>query len=151
MGDDFLTKGRKITHTILIISILIISFALTGCKSKENTENKESETVVKRAAFTNIKPDEAKKRLDAGENIILLDVRTEEEYKEGYIDGAMLIPLDKLQSEAEFKLLDKNAPIFIYCRSGRRSITAVGILASQGYNNLYNLGGILDWPYEVVK
>lgn len=98
-----------------------------------------------------ITPQEAKERMDNEKGIILLDVRTKEEYMEGHIKDALLIPVDDLEQEAEENLKDKDAVIFVYCRSGNRSATAADMLAKLGYSNVYDLGGIKYWPYEVVK
>jgi phage shock protein E len=108
-------------------------------------------TEINKASFTNIKPEEAQKRLDSEKGIVLLDVRTKEEYDTRHIKGSFLIPVDNVKEEAEKNLKDKNAPIFVYCRSGNRSTSAASILANLGYKNVYNLGGINNWPYEVVK
>jgi len=99
--------------------------------------------------YADITPAEAKKRLDSDKSIVLLDVRTQEEYDEKHIPGSILIPVDELEKRAELELPDKNAEIFVYCRSGRRSVTASEILVRLGYTGVYNLGGINDWPYEV--
>ncbi|MBK5240967.1 MAG: rhodanese-like domain-containing protein [Clostridium sp.] len=123
----------------------------SGCSNK-NIENKNEVTnVSKQITFKNITPEEAKKRLDSEKEIILLDVRTKEEYESGHIKDSILMPVDTLAEEAEKNLVDKEAIIFTYCRSGSRSRAADNILVEQGYKNVYNLGGIADWPYEVVK
>lgn len=81
---------------------------------------------------------------DKNRDIILLDVRSYQEYSEGYINGAILIPLYELEKEAERKIPNKNSTIIVYCSSGIRSIRAIEILYRKGYNNLYNLeGGML--------
>jgi len=98
--------------------------------------------------YINISPQDAKEQLENDEDIILLDVRTKSEYSEVHIPGSVLIPLDELKEAAEGILTDKETKIFVYCRSGRRSITASKILLELGYANVYNLGGIIDWPYE---
>ncbi|MBU3113451.1 rhodanese-like domain-containing protein [Clostridium lacusfryxellense] len=113
--------------------------------------NKEATTQGSKVSFTNIIPQDAKKRLDSEEKIILLDVRTIEEYEAGHIKGSTLIPVDNLKKESENSLKDKGMPIFVYCRSGSRSLKAANILIKQGYNKVYNLGGINDWPYDVEK
>ena len=95
-----------------------------------------------------ISVEEAKKIMDTREGYILLDVRSESEYDEGHIPGAILIPYTELEDRAE-ELLDKEQLILIYCRSGRRSQIAAAILAELGYTNIQEFGGILDWPYEV--
>jgi rhodanese-related sulfurtransferase len=88
--------------------------------------------------------------MDASEEYILLDVRTQEEFAEGHIEGAILIPDYEIETKAEEQLTDKAATIFLYCRSGRRSALAAEALSNLGYTNIYDFGGIIDWPYEVV-
>jgi len=80
---------------------------------------------------------------------VLLDVRTEDEFREGHILGARLIPLAELQARAPTELLDKDVPIFIYCRSGRRSAEAAALLTELGYF-VFDIGGIDDWPFDIV-
>ena len=94
---------------------------------------------------------EAKRELDRERNIILVDVRNPEEYGEGHIPGARLIPLNNLEMEAEEQIPDKNAKIFVYCQSGKRSAAAGRILAELGYSRVCEIGGIATWPYEIEK
>lgn len=77
-------------------------------------------------------------------NAVLLDVRTSEEYKAGYLAGAILVPLAGLDEEITVKVPDKSTPVYIYCRSGRRSGIAVEKLKAKGYTAVYNLGGLND-------
>ena len=84
------------------------------------------------------------------EDFVLLDVRTAEEYKAQRINGAILFPDYEIKSRSEKELPDKNRTILVYCRSGRRSENAARILVSLGYRNVYDFGGIMDWPYETV-
>ena len=77
-------------------------------------------------------------------NAVLLDVRTPEEYKSVYLEGAVLLPLAELESKISSKVADKNTPVYIYCRSGRRAGTAVEKLKTMGYTDLHNLGGLQD-------
>jgi len=86
--------------------------------------------------------------MDSGEEYILLDVRTDQEFNEGHIGGAMLIPDYEIAVRAEQELPDKNALILIYCRSGRRSANIANELLEMGYLRVYDFGGIIDWPYE---
>jgi phage shock protein E len=102
----------------------------------------------RRGGYKDISPQEAKGRLDSGEDIILLDVRTPAEHAERRIPNSLLIPVDDIWQQAPLQLPDKNATIFVYCRSGRRSVTASLALVKMGYTNVFNLGGIIDWPYE---
>jgi rhodanese-related sulfurtransferase len=121
----------------------------SGCSNQSIKESKEVKAAPKEVGFSNITPEEAKKILDSEEVIILLDVRTKEEYETGHIKDSILIPVDNLREEAEKSLRDKEAIIFVYCRSGNRSVAAANILVDLGYKNVYNLGGINNWPYEV--
>lgn len=146
-----MSKRVKNRNIIFLIAALLLIGILSGCSNVANEGNKENSTVSKQASFTNITPEEAKKRLDSEKEIILLDVRTKEEYDTGHIKDSILIPVDNLKQEAEGKLKDKEAPIFVYCRSGNRSTAAAKILVELRYKNVYNLGGINKWPYEVVK
>ncbi len=97
----------------------------------------------------NITAEEAKQIMDSEEGYIILDVRTQEEYDEGHIPGAILIPNTELEERAEENLPDKDQLILVYCRSGRRSKMAAEILVELGYTNIREFGGIIDWPYEV--
>ncbi len=97
-----------------------------------------------------ISPVEAKKIMNENSDIVIVDVREEEEMAEGYIEGAVLIPLDTVESDIENKIQDKDKTILVYCRSGRRSAIACDIMDSLGYKNVYDFGGIIDWPFERV-
>lgn len=92
---------------------------------------------------------EAKRMMDE-EDTIILDVREEDELSEGYIDGSINIPLDSLEDNIKKAISDKTAFILVYCRSGRRSKIAAEKLVSMGYENVYDFGGIIDWPFDIV-
>ena len=106
---------------------------------------------VQEAVFVSITAEEAKEIMDTGEGYLILDVRTQEEYDEGHIPGAVLIPNTEIETRAEEELPDKDQRILVYCRSGRRSKLAAQILSDLGYTNVKEFGGIIDWPYEVTK
>jgi phage shock protein E len=125
---------------ILLLSALC--FLLAGCGK---------EIKAKQAEYMQITADEAKAMIDGEEDYTILDVRTQPEYDEGHIEGAYLIPDTEINSRAEEELIDKDATILVYCRSGRRSKLAAQALADLGYTNVYEFGGIIDWPYETVK
>ncbi len=96
----------------------------------------------------NITAEEAKKIMDTEKDYIILDVRTQEEFDEKHIPGAVLIPDYEIADKAEDLLPDKNQLILVYCRSGRRSKLAAEELVKLGYTNIREFGGIIDWPYE---
>ena len=101
------------------------------------------------ASYEMITPQEAKKIMDSRTGYVILDVRTQAEYDQGHIPGAVLIPDTQIKARAEAMLTDKAQLILVYCRSGRRSKLAAEILVDLGYTNIREFGGIIDWPYEV--
>ena len=114
---------------------------LTACgQDKENDQG---------AVYMNITAEEAKQIMDSEEGYIILDVRAQDEYDEGHIPGAIVIPHTQIEAEAENVLTDKDQLILVYCRSGRRSKIAAATLVELGYTNIKEFGGIIDWPYEV--
>jgi len=101
-------------------------------------------------AYQFLSASEAKAIMDSGESYILLDVRTEEEFRAEHVEGALLIPYDEVWIRATDELPDLDALILIYCRSGRRSAEAAYMLIDMGYSKVYDFGGILDWHYDTV-
>lgn len=101
--------------------------------------------------YKNITPDMALKMIsDISTYTILLDVRRSDEYRAGHIKGAVNLPLSRILTESHALLPDCQQEIIVYCHSGHRSKTACMQLANMGYGNVYNLGGITDWPFEIV-
>ena len=123
---------------MFIISLSL--FGLTACQDSGNN-----------ATYEQITAQEAKEIMDTEQDYIIIDARTEEEFAEGHIANAILIPEYEIKDRAEKKLPDKDALILVYCRSGRRSKIASEELVNLGYTNVKEFGGIIDWPYEKVK
>ena len=117
------------------------------------TEKKGDEIMneIVTVTYEQISQVEAKNIIDTKSNFIILDVRTEEEFVEGHIENAILIPDYEITSKAEEILKDKNQLILVYCRSGNRSKVASQALVELGYTNVKEFGGIIDWEYEIVK
>ena len=103
------------------------------------------------ATYEQISGAEAKALMDSESGYIIIDARTQPEYDEGHITGAILIPEYEIADRAEKELPDKNQLILVYCRSGRRSKIAAEELVKLGYTNVKEFGGIIDWKYEIVK
>lgn len=98
-----------------------------------------------------ISQEEARERMEAGD-VIVLDVREQEEYDSGHIPGAVLLPLGAIDGESAAEAIPKkDATVLVYCRSGSRSKRAAKALAELGYTGVYEFGGIMTWPYDVVK
>ena len=102
-------------------------------------------------SYEKISGADAKALMDSESGYIIIDARTQSEYDEGHIPGAILIPEYEIADRAESELPDKEQLILVYCRSGRRSKIAAEELAKLGYTNVKEFGGIIDWEYEVVK
>lgn len=131
---------KKVT---IILTLLIVIF--TGCNIMDNNENLSEDIGYKK-----ISAEEAKAIIDS-EEVIILDVRTLEEYNSGHIEDALLLPVNNVRDMADEILTDTNAKILVYCRSGNRSAVATNDLVKLGYTNVYDFGGINSWPYEIVK
>ena len=124
-----------------LVFLLLAVMMLTACgQDKENDQG---------AVYVNITAEEAKQIMDSEEGYIILDVRTQEEYDQGHIPGAIVISHEEIAEKAEDVLTDKDQLILVYCRSGRRSKLAAEALVELGYTNIKEFGGIIDWPYEV--
>lgn len=103
-------------------------------------------------SYKRIDTEAAKEFIDAHPECIILDVRRPDEFALGHIPGALNLPLNRIYTlDLPSFMDDKNALYLIYCRSGVRSVTAADLLAADGYTNIVEFGGILFWPYEVVR
>ena len=94
-----------------------------------------------------IKPEQAYENFMNG--ALIVDVRTEEEYAEGHIAGALNIPVGQIEERLPVEIPDSETTIMFYCSVGKRSQTALETAVNMGYRQLYNLGKLSDWPYEV--
>ena len=98
--------------------------------------------------YQQITQEEAKEMMD-NQEVIILDVREQDEYDSGHIPGAVLLPVGTIDETTAAEVNpEKDATVLVYCRSGNRSKTASSTLAGLGYTNIYEFGGINTWPYE---
>ena len=140
-------------RTFLIAASLasIVSLAgLTGCFGAAAGSNGSNATndSGSSASYQQVNAETAKELMDTEDDYVILDVRTQAEYDEGHIPGAILIPHDTVATAAEDALPDKDQLILVYCRSGNRSKQASQTLVDLGYTNVVDFGGINSWPYE---
>ncbi len=146
------SKPRTIIMAVLLLMMgLLAVISLIIGLLESSGDVKPAQPLPPAATVPAISPAEAKKRADSGEKVIFLDVRTPDEYRTSHIPGSILLPVDEVEARAALLLPDKEMPIFVYCRSGRRSERAARTLMNLGYQHVYNLGGLRDWPYEIVK
>ena len=120
-----------------IIPLLLVFLALAGCGPKYS--------------YTQISMEEAIAMMEESTDYILLDVRTHEEFAELHIPGAICVPNEEIGTDEIPELPNKEQLILVYCRSGNRSKQASEKLANLGYSNVYEFGGIIDWPGETVS
>lgn len=138
-------KSRRRVYGCIGLVTLMLACAVAGCGKEEQKMEPDQGQV------TTITAEEAYEMMESGDELTIVDVRTESEYDEGHIQGAIVIPNETISTEEPAELADKAATILVYCRSGRRSADAAQKLVDMGYTNVYDFGGIIDWPYEVVE
>lgn len=123
----------------LAIVVLAVLLLLLGCSGETK-------------GYTQITQEEAKTMMEEETSLVILDVREESEYQEVHIPGAVLLPVGEIDEESAKETIgDKDTTVLVYCRSGNRSKTASEALSKLGYTQVYEFGGIKDWPYEVEK
>jgi rhodanese-related sulfurtransferase len=122
---------NRFSHLLILVVVI-----LTACG-------------ISTEGYRNVSTEEAKQLIDNKE-VVVLDVRTPEEYQEGHIPSAILIPLQELENKLDE--LDREEPYLVVCRSGNRSAQASEILTSNSFTNIYNMtGGMNSWLYEIAK
>lgn len=132
----------------LLAAVICFGMAVIKFYTARSTPNSPAPEKTGKNYLT-LTAEEAKARLDEEAGIILLDVRTQEEFDAGHIPGAVCLPNEDISASLPLPF-DKDAEILVYCRSGRRSAEAAEKLAAMGYTNVADFGGIIDWPYETA-
>ena len=121
-----------------MIPLLLSLLLLAGCGGNAASES----------TYQQITQEEAKEMMDSQE-VVILDVREQDEYDSGHIPGAVLLPVGTIDETTAAEVIpEKDSTVLVYCRSGNRSKTASAALADLGYTNIYEFGGINTWPYE---
>lgn len=127
---------------IILLLLLFLPVFLSSCKGAEGAI---------KDGYRQINAEQAKKIMDEQQGYLILDVRTKEEFEQGHIPGAVLLPNEEIGTEEIDVLPDKDQLILVYCRSGNRSKQASQKLVDLGYTNIYEFGGINQWPYDIIK
>ena len=124
-----------------ILPLFLLLLLLTGCGGTASNASSEND-------YQQISQEETKEMMDT-QDVIILDVREQDEYDSGHIPGAVLLPVGTIDEETAAEVIpEKDSTVLVYCRSGNRSKTASSALAELGYTNIYEFGGINTWPYE---
>ena len=127
-------------RTVIIFFAIIV--LLSGCAQPSGSTT---------ASYKQITQEEAKEMMTKDDGHIIVDVRRQDEYDEGHIPDAVLIPNESITDKQPEELPDLDQSILVYCRSGRRSKEASQKLADIGYTNVYEFGGIITWTGEIEK
>ena len=130
-----------------ILMILLAILLLVGCAPSASSAPEVEEPLT----YRQIGMEEAIAMMEKEEGYIILDVRTAEEFEDKHIPNAICIPNEVIGTEPIPQLPDKDQLILVYCRSGNRSKQASEKLVAQGYSNIVEFGGIIDWPGETVS
>jgi len=139
-----------------LLAVLLLSVGmLAGCGQKGSATSGSGGSTgatssASSAQYHKVTAEQAKALMDDGKPYTLVDVRTAAEFSAGHIAGAKLIPDTEIKARAATDLPDKGARILVYCRSGVRSSGAAHALVDMGYTNVYDMGGIINWPYGTV-
>ncbi len=135
-----------LTFLMIPVVVIIMSFSLFGC----GMQKLDGDGMQYKPAYVSISQDEAKLMMKDEDGHVIVDVRRADEYAQGHIPGAILIPNEEIGTEEPEELPDKYQVILVYCRTGRRSKEASQKLADMGYVNVYEFGGIEDWDGDIV-
>ena len=144
---------------IFILTLcFIFPLLFVGCSNESNTDTQSNPSATnsgsneaQKNSYKQISGADAYALMQSESNYIIIDARTDEEFAQGHIKDAILIPEYEIDQKAPNLLPDKDKLILVYCRSGRRSKIAAEALVNLGYTNVKEFGGIIDWEYETVK
>lgn len=125
----------------ILLTAGLLAIGITACGRAAKADEKAA------TSYQKITAGDAKAMMDEG-SVTIVDVRTAEEYAGGHVPDAVNVPNESIQDAAPDSLPQKDAVLLVYCRSGRRSAEASQKLSGLGYENVYDFGGINDWPYE---
>lgn len=150
-GKDDRRKRKVKMRNIRSLLVIIIAVLLYACGSNDRGQVMDGDGMFQTFHYSQITQDEAKQMMELDDGHVIVDVRREDEYAQGHIPGAILIPNESIRDTPPKELPDYDQIILVYCRSGRRSKEASQKLADLGYSHVYEFGGIIDWTGEVVK
>ena len=131
----------------LIIGCLLL---LTACGISPPSSTGEQTPAAVESAYHTITAEEAKAMMDDG-GVTIVDVRRADEFADKHIPGAILVPNEEIGDTQPEALPDLSATLIVYCRTGVRSKQASDKLVEMGFENVYDMGGIVDWPYDTER
>jgi len=119
---------------ILALALPLILLCCGGCNSSEG--------------YKHITPTEAEKMM-ASDDVLVVDVRTKEEYDRKRVSGAVLVPIDDIRAGKVDPLTDKDRTLLLYCWTGRRAEDSAAMLVKMGFKRVYDFGGLVEWTGPV--
>jgi len=148
-------KILSIVILIIVIIAVVIYYVTTNLSkvNNKNTEEKVGEPAMASSKYIHISASEMVEQIKnmKTDDYVILDVRTKQEYDEERIPNSVLLTLNEIGAKASNVLPNKDIRIYVYCRSGARSQQAAHELINLGYTNVYDMGGIIDYPYDKIK
>lgn len=141
---------RKGILPLLLTAVLLLSACAPVQNTGDQATPQQQAVSAQENAYHKITAQQAKEMINKG-GVTVVDVRTKEEYDAAHIKGAVLVPNETIGGEMPKELPDRDAILLVYCRTGIRSRQASNQLVKLGYRNVYDFGGIQDWPYETVS
>lgn len=138
-------KQIRIMRILSTALLSITLFAFSSCTEAQKTGKDEAQKATEGLGIINVSTQQFSELIAKGEGIIL-DVRRPEEIAQGHIEGASFVDIFDTDFEQKINLIQKDKPIYVYCRSGARSSKAAGIMEKNGFGTIYNLkGGMGAW------
>lgn len=127
------------TRLLTVVSLLGVAVLLTACGEDAVAAPAATEGEV-------LLVDEAEAAALRDDGALVVDVRTQDEYREGHVVGAQHVPLEDPELwEQRVDALDPDRAVVVYCRTGRRSAEAAELLVEAGFTEVYDAGGIVDF------
>lgn len=145
-------KKNAMIAIFVVLVLIVAAIILYAFKEKgDNNANEENTGGSENMQYTSITMEEAKDIFKEDDDYIILDVRRTDEFAEGHIPGAINVANEDIVDEKPVELPDEKQTIYVYCRSGNRSKHASDKLAGMGYQNIVEIGGIIDWTGEIEE
>ena len=132
---------KRATPGVLLALVVVLAVVVASCSSSESTAVTQSIELVSPAKAAEVIEEQP-------EGLVVLDIRTPEEYAEAHLADAIVVDYYASDFADQLDALDKNVPYVLYCRTGNRSSDAVDTMKSLGFAQIYEIdGGIVNW-YE---
>lgn len=145
-------SGLRVLVALSFVIFLVSAITLSACATTSGSDRIAGSSQSGGQASVQVISAEEAHGLMTSDRVAILDVRTQEEFDEGHICNAVLLPHDSITEETALAAApQKDEAVLVYCRTGRRSAEAAAKLVELGYTQVYDFGGIVSWPYDVCS